>query len=287
MKPHLLKVPKAASQSFGVRRDVAQFFYKYWHYHPELELTYIKKGSGTYFVGDRIESFEGEELIFLGKNLPHLWQTHAPAKTEADRSEAIVVHFTEDFWGGAFLDLPEMSQVRGVMEKAGRGLKITGQTRHKVASAMEKMLECNGLDRLLLLLGILKILADSPDLQSLSDARFDRQFNETETRRLEKIYAFSLENFTRPVCLEEVAAVASMSQPAFCRYFKSRTRKTYSAFLLELRLSHACNLLMNTETSVAQVCYESGFNTFSNFNRYFKKSKGMTPVAYRKQYLAS
>jgi len=69
----------------------------------------------------------------------------------------------------------------------------------------------------------------------------------------------------------------------FCRFFKSRTQKSLTQFLNELRIGHACKLLQNEEYSVSDVCYECGYNTLANFNKFFKNITGKTPSEYRKK----
>ncbi|KAA5547466.1 AraC family transcriptional regulator [Adhaeribacter rhizoryzae] len=285
MKPHLLKVEVVPEQSFAVRQQVNPLFYNQWHYHEELELTYVQEGSGIRFVGDSIQNFQAGDLILLGSNLPHFWRgENQTAANESTECQAMVVQFTANFWGDTFLDLPELSIIKELFRKARRGIHIKGETRQRVAEQMQAMVGAKGLDRLTALLHILQLIALSSETTFLSSDGFNIPLNDQDTRRIAKIHAFTLANFSQKIKLEEVAATVHLSPNAFCRYFKTHTRKTYSQFLLEIRIGHACKLLMEDRLSIGQICLESGFANFSNFNRYFKAITNLTPQAYARMY---
>lgn len=285
MKPYLLKVEVAPEQSFAVRQQVNPLFYNQWHYHEELELTYVQEGTGIRFVGDSIQNFQAGDLILLGSNLPHFWRGKNPnAKDKEAECQAMVVQFNANFWGETFLNLPELTTIKDLFGKARRGIHIKGETRHKVADQMQALAEVKGLDRLTALLHILQLIATSPEISFLSSKGFNIPLNDQDTRRIAKIHAYTLANFTQKIKLEEVAASVHLSPNAFCRYFKTHTRKTYSQFLLEIRIGHACKLLMEDQLSIGQICLESGFANFSNFNRYFKAITKLTPQAYARMY---
>jgi AraC-like DNA-binding protein len=278
MKPILLKVPCGPSQSFSIRKDSSKYFYNYWHYHFELELTYIRKGSGIHFVGDNITNFESGDLVLLGSNLPHFWKSDAKyfEDDNEDFSESTAIHFTPDFWGEAFLNLPELIPVQSLLAKAGRGLRIFGETKVEVCRLMDEIYERQGLDRIFILAQALELISTSAETAFISSPGFDSTLNAADTKRLSAIYNYTLTNFTRKIKLQEVAAIAHMTPNAFCRYFKARTRKTYNAFLLEIRIGHACKLLIEDRLSIGQISFESGFQDCSNFNRYFKAVKKQT-----------
>ncbi|WP_019991261.1 AraC family transcriptional regulator [Rudanella lutea] len=284
MKPQLLKVPLLADNSFSVRRDVTPYFYNRWHYHPEIELVYIESGSGTQFVGDSIQHFGPGDVLLVGANLPHYWRCDEVyfARQEGLFAQATVVHFRPDFWGDVFMGLPENRLLGGLLEKARQGLRVQGHCRDQVVAGLRHLAGSAGIDRLIRLLQILALLAQSDELEVLCRNGYSPVFDDADTDRINQIYAYSLANFGRKISLDEIAAVANISPNSFCRYFKSRNRKSYSQFLLELRIQHACKLLMEGNLSVAQVCYESGFNQFSGFNKYFRQITGKSPTEYRR-----
>jgi AraC-like DNA-binding protein len=284
MKPQLLKVPIPTENSFSVRHDVVLYFYNRWHYHPEIELVYIEEGTGTQFVGDNIQHFQGGDVLLIGPNLPHYWRCDTQYFENRDGlyATATVVHFQENFWGDHFLQLPENRLLQALLEKAKQGIRLHGVTKETVKPYLSQLLTESGPTRIVVLLHLLAIIAKSTEIELLSTINYPTDFNEADTDRINQIYAYSLAHFQRKITLDEIAGVANMNPNSFCRYFKSRSRKSYSQFLLEIRIHHACKLLMESKLSIAQVCYESGFNQFSGFNKYFKQIKGMSPIQYQK-----
>ncbi len=284
MKPHLLKIPLNPEHSFNVRYDIVSHFYKMWHFHHEVELVYIVKGSGLQFTGDHIQPFKPGDLIMFGSQLPHLWRSDEiylqPGASE--KLEAIVMHFSPDCFGDGFFSLAENKQVLKLLENAKKGIRINGKSKEKVAEWMHELLSCEGIKRIILLLQILEQLSLSQDLEIVNQQN-NIEFNSaTEMDRLNNVYQYLLDNYTREIELKEIAEVANITPHAFCRYFKARTRKTFSGFLIELRINHAAKLLVETNKSVSDICFESGFNNFSHFNKSFKGIIGRTPLQHRK-----
>ena len=288
MRPQLLKVSREPMHSFSVRKDLVPYINNRWHYHPEIELIHFKQGEGTQFIGDNIKRFKSGDVVLVGAYLPHYWRFDDCYFEEADAmpSDVCVAHFCEDFWGSQFLQLPENVPLRSVLEKARRGLQITGSTRQQVAGLLDELLASDGAHRITLLIEALLIIGNCKNLQELSSIGFKHDLVEAENDRVNAIYDYSLKNFKRSIQLEEIAAVANISPNSFCRYFKSRTRKTYSQFLIEIRVGHACKLLIENNLSIKQLCYESGFNNFTSFHKYFKLITGKSPLCYQKEFIA-
>jgi AraC-like DNA-binding protein len=286
MKPILRKIDTGMNSSFSIREDIQPFLYNHLHYHPELELTYIRKGKGTRLVKDNIDRFDDGDLILLGANVPHVWRSDSIyfEQLPGVGIEAIAIHFKEDFWGEQFLCLPELKNVRDLFIQSERGLKITGRTKNVVISIMESMLCGSEIERILGLLNILNTISSTREYRALSGTRFSSSYALPNLDRINSIYNYTFDNFQNPIKIKEVAAVANLSPNSFCKYFKTRTSKTYFEFLMEVRIGYACKLLVEQESSVGQVCFECGFNNLSNFNRYFKAMVKLTPLQYAKTY---
>lgn len=286
MKPVLLKVSPQPAQSYSVRRDTVPYINSRWHYHPELELIYFERGHGTQFIGDDIRNFTNGNLVLVGASLPHYWCFDPEYFDGAQNYETdvLVTHFRQDFLGTTFLGLPENKSVRNLLALAKRGIQIGGETRDAVREMLYELMTATGVRRITLLVDILGIIGNSKDLSYISSIGFSPQYQEHENDRINDIYAFALQNFKRKIMLDEIADIAGMSRNAFCRYFKSRTGKTFSQFLIELRVGHACKLLIENKLNVKQVCYESGFHNFAGFHKYFKQITGRSPLNYQKEY---
>jgi AraC-like DNA-binding protein len=288
MRPQLLKVSKCLDHSFSIRRDLVPHINNRWHYHTEVELIHFHKGEGTQFIGDSIKRFQEGDVVIVGSNLPHYWRFDDTFFEESsDAADVRVSHFNENFWGEKFLNLPENFSIKGILERARRGLQINGEAKTRVAEILERMLNADGPRRIMLLMDALFEIANCKQTDTLSSIGFNPDFVDVESDRINAIYEYSVKNFKRKIQLEEIAEVAKISPNSFCRYFKSRTRKTYSQFIIELRVGHACKLLIENNQCIKRLCYESGFNNFTSFHKYFKLITGKSPLTYQKEFTAS
>jgi len=289
MKAHFHKVPITLQSSFSIRHDVKPDFGNIWHYHPELELHYVIKGEGVRFIGDNIGNFAPDEMILLGENLPHTWRCKEEyfQNNPALSTEAMVMHFLPDCLGKYIFTLPEAYLVPKLFEKAKSGMLIYGKTKDKIIELMRSALAATHLDRIIILLSILKHLAETDEFSSIVTSKNTFfQSNESDTLRINKICDYTLSNYKKDITLEEVASLSNLSVTSFCRYFKLMTKKTFYDFLIEIRVSHACRFLIENKLPTEVICFDSGFNNVSNFYRHFKKVTGMTPLDYKRKYLS-
>lgn len=250
-----------------------------FHYHPELELTYIEQSEGRRFVGQQISNFEAGDLVLLGENVPHCWLN----KESVSLAKATVIQFKRDFVGKPFLNLPEMGLIKQLFDKAQSGIVIKGETRKKVVEKMD-FKGLNAFQKLIQLVEILYIIAISEEIELIDMHFLADKLSIADTERFQKIYAFIIENYQEDINLNTISAIAHLTPTAFCRYFKKMTRKTLVDVVTEFRIKHACQLLTSTEKSVADICFESGFGNISYFNKSFKQAMGHSPLAYRKLY---
>lgn len=287
MKPHYHRVPTNTQDAFTARYDATRNLSSIWHYHPQLELHCVVRGEGMRFIGDSINNFSPGEIILLGENLPHNWQCSESYLREDPGAhfEAIVIHFLPTWLGEDFLRLSESLPITKLYERAKRGLLIRGDLAEKIRLLMHQVLVGGPLDRVVILLAMLNLLAQSDSMDTLASAFAYHQSNELETVRLNRVCEYTLANYTRDISLDEIAAIANLSVTSFCRYFKLMTRKTFSQFLIEVRISYACRALIDNKNSIEVISYETGFNNMSNFYRQFKKVQGTSPLAYKKKYL--
>ena len=285
MKPHFLDRSDLQNKSLSVHFNSYPHFLKVWHYHEQLELVVILKSTGTRFVGDNIEKFSEGEIILLGKNLPHMWLNDITyfEKNSNQVAEAIAIHFKEDFLGENFFKSPEMKHINVLFEKAKRGLKFIENT-DKIISEIKKMVQLNDFERVIQMIQILNLLAKEKETVQLSSSGFLNSFNKTESKSLDNVYSYIFNNFKNQITLNDVAEIAHMNPAAFSRYFKKGSRKTFSRYLNEIRIGYACKLLLEQKYNVTDICYESGFNNLSNFNRQFKAITNYSPTKYLKDY---
>jgi AraC-like DNA-binding protein len=280
MKSQLLKVSTGPAHSFSVRNDCVPQFNNRWHHHEEVELIHFKNGAGTQFIGDSIKHFGNDNIVLVGKQLPHHWRFDESNKAVDVR----VVHFCEDFWGEGFLQLLENERLKTVFQNARRGIEVTGEHKKTVAALLEKLLTAEGTERIILLIEILKQIAEC-DQCLLSSQTFKHITNDMCNERINAIYEYSMANFKNKIQLDEIASIANISPSSFCRYFKAQTRKTYTWFLIELKVEYACKLLIENKVNLKQLCYESGFHNFASFHKYFKLITGKTPLKYQREFI--
>ena len=288
MKAQLLKIPQISDASFSVRQYKQSNINSRWHFHPEIELIRIHNGSGTQFMGDNIRRFEADDIVLVGSNLPHFWRYDEENEIIEDKIYSTVIHFTEQLWGERFFHLPENLMIKNVLEKSKRGLLLKGNTRNKVANLMEKIRLSEGTYRLIYLLESLAVISvgNQAEITPLTSLGFEHQSSVSEQERINIIYDYSFKNFKERIPLETIAAEIGFAPSSFCRYFKSKKGKSFTDFILELRVGHACKLLHENKLNVKQICYDSGFNNFSSFHKHFKAITGFSPQNYQKSYIA-
>lgn len=252
----------------------------FWHQHPEYELIYVREGNGRLHVGDYLGSYTQGDLLFIGPNLPHTGLGYGVI----GKHEEIIVQLKNDFLGHEFEKMPEMKQIKRLFELAKRGLVFKGKNTKKVAMRLEGMLNQSGIERLISLLSILKDLSLTKDIITLNSENVRFEFRHKDEGRIGKIYKFVEEHYQQPIELAVIADLANMTIPSFCRYFKKMTRMTFTDFVNEFRVKQACKSLVE-DRPISDICFESGFNNVSHFNKTFKTIIGESPRNYRKKLI--
>lgn len=278
MKAALEKIEPVFGNSFTIREFTDSNQKPFWHFHPEYEIVYISKGRGKRHIGDHISYYEDGDLIFLGPNLPHFAFTEELFEEHVE----VVIQMKADFLGRDFFERPELQAIRQLFERSEQGLIFTGETKKRVGERLQRMIQMSNFERLLELLSVLQDLATSKEYNILNVSNYALEVSSQDHDRMETVYNYVQENFQSDVHLDEVAKRASMTVPAFCRYFKKLTRKTFTEFVNEIRIAHACRLLGDEHLSISEVSFESGFNNLSHFNKQFKNITGASPREYRK-----
>ena len=278
--PRLEKITPAHGSSIHIKQyvDACRNKSPFWHIHPEIELVYVNGGSGTRHIGNQLSYYKNGDLILLGSNLPHNGFTD---RLTGNRSET-VIQMPAEFLGDQFLQLPELTEIKKLLERAKRGVVFHGKTKRKVGQKIEKLVKYDPLDRMLKLLSILKQLARSEEAEVLNVDSFALEIEIQDNDRINKVYDFVRGNFHSSIPLEVISDEIHMTVPSFCRYFKKMSGKTFTQFVNEYRIVHSIKLLSEKKASITDICFESGFSNFSHFNKQFKGFTGKSPSAYRK-----
>lgn len=257
------------------------------HFHSENELMFIHKSFGTYFVADSIVPFEAGELALIGSHIPHFWNFDNQFRSNDPnlQVEATVIHFPEHFFQDAFADYPEFRAIKQLLAQAGRGIRFGKTTSSKLENQFRRMHHCSGFEQVILLLEILNVLAKGEDLKLLASEGYRPEYQDFREDRLNKVINYLNYRYREDISLKEVAEVASLHPTAFCRFFKEKTSRTFMEFVNEMRIGYACKLLISSHMPISQICYESGFNNLSNFNRQFRNFTKYSPTEYQQHYL--
>lgn len=250
-----------------------------YHHHPELELVAIDSGRGRVVIGAYSGTFRKGDLFLIGENVPHIFQTSRIGQKESVRTH--VIQFRADFAGPGLFSLPEMLPIRRLLTKASQGLKLTGPAKLEIRARMRTVHDAVGPARVARLIDMLDALSSTRSLRPLQHGR---AAGETWTDgRMPEVMAYIQENLTEKLTVPEAARRAGLTPNAFCRYFKRQTRRTFTNFVNELRITEACRLLRETGGTVAEICYASGFSSLAHFHHEFRKRIKTAPRSLRSQ----
>jgi AraC-like DNA-binding protein len=273
--------PRANSRSFVFYDESIDFDPFQWHYHPELELVYWNSASGVRMIGDSIENFHGGDLCFIGSNTPHTWSIDI---NKGKLEDNIQVQFMPDFLGEDFLNLPEMNLLKQFFQQAKYGLKIFGPTRRSISARLLNITQSrpNPSERFCELLSLFVELAQSKYLKPLSTAVYSLPTIDSEAgKAISSILEFVKLHLDDDASQSKAAKLVLMPPASFSRFFKRHFGKTYTSFVNEMRVGKACSLLSETDISISDVAYRSGFQNLSHFNEQFRIYKRINPSAYR------
>lgn len=277
MKTLIQKIHLDEQQSFACRLYRTPDFETNWHRHEEFELIQVTEGYGTAMIGDFIGEYKPGDLYFIAGNLPHWFKK----QHHKSIGSALVLHFKKEILGHEFLQLPELKNVQQLLHK-NDGMQLGGKLQKDIVGMLGEIPQQKGFIRLNTLLQCLQKISVTQQYSTLTQNFLSSNNNVNPT--IEKIIDFSFKRYLTPVTLQQVADVADMSIPTFCRFFKKNIKKTYFDFIQDLRISHACKLLTNSNKAVMEICYESGYNSWAHFSKQFKQSKKITPLQYRKEF---
>lgn len=278
MKAIFEQVPANPKASFIHKFLEAPSFDSPFHFHPQLELTWIVKGSGMRYVGRSVQAFQEGDLVLLGPNLPHCWINQKSEETVA----AHVIQFEQHFLGRDFFKLPEMASINALIDRSKSGFLIANPTRGIIQDKILQLHTSPPLQRITSLLEILEEIAHSQDLIPLDESMIKLNQDLPQTERFNRVISYLIQNYKQEILLDQMAELVHMTPSSFCRFFKGVMKKTLMEVVMEFRIKHACHLLTTTDLAISQVAMESGFGDLPYFNRRFKKIMGCNPSIYRR-----
>lgn len=280
MRAQLEPIVRAEGSSFNSRHIAEPRFDHPLHYHPEIEITTITRSSGTCLVGDFVGSFEAGDCFLLGSNLQHLFTNTLKPEGGA---EAEVLQFRRDFSSGFIDATPELRGFAKLLDLAALGLVFDRVTASRAAALMRRLRQSRDVDRVRIFIDLVGCLMAADECRSLASPGYVGRNTPQDSERMQVACHYILKHFAEEIDHRELAARVHLVPSSFCRLFKKVTRKTCTQFINEIRLGHACRLLMETEDSITAIAFACGFRNLSNFNRRFREHYGMSPRDYRKR----
>lgn len=285
MRPFFEKVTLPAGQSWELfDRRLSRFPFN-WHYHPEFELTLTLNSIGERFIGDHVASYGDGDLILVGPNLPHAWQSRETADA-SQQHRALVIWFTAEWVHGLIERNPELAPIGAMLAESSRGLAFSDLACKASRSKLLALVGASPALRWLGLLELLLLLAVDAERQTLALQGFVSAGSVRDRERLDRVLTYLHAHYVDPIRLATLAGIAAMSESQLQRFFKCCTRMTVSDYLIQLRIGCACSLLLESDRPIALIAAEAGYSHPSYFTRQFRTTKGMTPLEFRRRFAA-
>ncbi|MCH7411461.1 AraC family transcriptional regulator [Belliella sp. DSM 111904] len=283
------QIPKSNKEFVRFQIDSGKHFYEKLHQHPQWQLTLIIEGKGQLMVGDYLGRFGPGDMFLFTSNMPHVFRSDPSYFEESNEKLSIgyTLFFDFEVLGPSMLELDELNELGHWVSHVRGSYMISNETKETLQEEMLHFEDVKGLEKLLQALRVLKLLKDSSNLKTLNKYFSERDYTESEGKRMGNIMNYILTKSHKVIQLGDMADMAHLSKEAFCRFFKDRTGKTFTAFLSQVRIHHASQLLIESDLSIAEVAYQSGFQNLSYFNRVFKRIQGESPKDYRLRRLGS
>ena len=253
-----------------------------FHAHSEFELVFVIEGFGKRIIGNSVEPFEAGDMVFIGSKVPHLWLSDPVfyEKNSSLQSKVIVTYFNPKFLIQIFDSIKAFSPIREMIRQSSKGIRIFGKTRDLIADQLAELSILEGFKKVEGILHIMNLISTSSEKSFIIGEETD-QYDELYPDRLNNVLKFIKDNLHRQISLRQIADIACMTEPSFCRFFKKKVKKNFSQFISELRIARAKELLIQTDKPVNDIAYLCGFRTSSHFCCVFKEQLGQSPVKYK------
>ncbi|TFH50337.1 MAG: AraC family transcriptional regulator [Bacteroidia bacterium] len=249
------------------------------HFHPEYELNLVLNSKGKRIIGDSILDYGSPDLVLIGPNTPHAWT----GNTDNSNAQVVTVQFDGSFFSEKMLSKKFATPIRELFEKSVRGILFPVEAIDSLKGRLIKLSEMHGFDSFMGFLSILYDLSISRNQMLLASQGYVGQFDANNSERISKVIAYLQENLINDLKIKHVADLVNMSETAFSHFFKKRTQRSFSDYLTDMRISYAARLILETDRNISEICFISGFNNLSNFNRTFRGRYNCTPGELRSQ----
>lgn len=289
MKPipekHIIRetTPLSEKDCFYIAdRCKKQFTYPI-HFHSEFELNFVHNAAGVKrIVGDSSEVISDYDLVLItGNELEHAWEQNICTSTNV---REITLQFSNELFFRSFINKNQFEPIRKMLERAQKGLAFPLSSILRIYALLDKLSSMQGFDAVINFLTILYELSLCEDARELSSSSFAKTKASSDSRRIRKIEDHIADNYREEIRLNQLSEMVGMTPVALSRFFKTKMGFSLSDYIIDIRLGHASRLLVDSDTAIADICFECGFNNLSNFNRIFRKNKDCSPKEFRDNF---
>lgn len=286
MHPQHFKVPRQTGETVRVEQWNLDYFYDPIHFHEEFQVTYVIEGQGSLFVREINKEFESGDVLLFGKNLPHVMRCDDIfySGNPDIHARAVSIFFSQDTMNQALESIPEAQAIQRLLDYSMYGVKVPARYATDICKKMESITQLNGFERILTLMNILDTISINEHLEFISSDSIPVHTVNKQLPKIEQVFDYVRSNFKNKITLDEIAQEVNMTPTGFCRFFKQKTLKTFSRFLIEVRIGNACKMLIEGDYNTSECCFASGYNNISNFHRHFKSVTSMSPKEYRMKF---
>ena len=277
--------PVTSSDVFVILDSIDKGFDYPIHNHAEYELNLILGSSGQRIVGDSTQTYQNQDMVLIGPYLFHKWDDEDKNHKDSVPCRVITIQFDMHLFDGPLLNKKPFASIKNMLQNASRGIRFTGHTFKQAKEIAINLTQLTGMESVIQFLLLLEILSNSRSYQYLASVGFDHTIFQATSKRLHAAYQYILRNFKNTgLRMSEISTHVNLSDSAFSHFFKKYTNRSFSDFLIDMRLGYSCKLLLETDDLIADICFNSGFNNLANFNRLFKKKHLCSPKVFRKNY---
>ncbi len=285
MKPLLFDVKSLLTNSVYFKEIKSKQLNDQFHFHNAYEIALILKGSGRRIVGDCVETFKSGDIVILGPEIAHASYSDKKYHVKGTKNiHAIVVYFEPNWISDSVLSSADFESFKILLNNLKRGIVPTGELKGFIKNQVIKLRNADGFKALIILLEILYFLSETDEYTYLVSSGYINSHKENDVQKIDEIYKYVMKNFTGKISLNNVSERIFMTPSAFCKYFKSKTNKTFTQFVNEIRINYACDLLRSNDNEIYNICFQCGFNNFTSFNKFFKQFMQLTPTEYRLRF---
>lgn len=298
MRPIYEHIELESSGSIKLRRFIQSQIDIPWHFHPEYEIVQFRNGAGKMFIGESVSTFCDGDTVFIGGGVPHFFLKDVSVRetsgnrpkdvNDKDIIDIFVIHFRKDLFGEQMFHAIEFSNIARILQKSVHGIKFPNGRHNEISQKLFDLENMSGIILYTEFLRVLDMMESNSGYQIINSVPDQANIVAGQDlqlpKRIEKVIQYLVNNYNKSIALQDAASLVNMNTTAFCRYFKTHTRKTFTQYLNELRIGYASKLLAAEHMSISEICYEVGYNNLSHFNHTFRHLQKMTPSEYRNSF---